>query len=167
LETLLQHVEKGDVLVTQSIQDKHIASKRDNKKYQSNIVFTKPKGAGKWKSKGTKDAKMVFPLHNPSAISSLPPKQCIAKAKQRSPPGSAAHLHWTKLKFCQYCNYGVTGKRACMCVCFFLYSQACSFGQTPNKNKQEMCDETKHWCGIRVLPKVQCFHQYMHGTYLW
>jgi hypothetical protein len=161
--------------VTQSIQDKHIATKRDNKKYQSNIMFTKAAQKKKErptvdrKSKGTQDAKKVYKLHNPSPISSRSLHPSIAKAKKRLHPGNSAHIHWTKLKFCQYCNYGVTGKRAraCMCVCFFVYSEACSFGQTPNKIKQEMCYETRHRCGIRVLPKVQCFHQYMHGTYLW
>jgi hypothetical protein len=111
--------------VTQSIQDKHIATKRDNKKIQSNIMFTKPKGAGKLKSKGLKDAKKVFPLHNPSAISSLQPRTVVAKARQRSHPGNAAHIHWTNLKFCIYCNYGVTSKRAraCMCVCVSFFTQ--------------------------------------------
>jgi len=142
LDTLLQHVEKGDALMTQGILDKNIASKCDNRKIQSNITFTKK--AAKGKSKATKDAKKVFPLHNPSAISSLPPQTRIAKARIIPRPGNAAHLHWTKLKFCQFCNYGVKSKRARarMCVCLFVYSEACRFDETPNKSKPEMCAET-------------------------
>ena len=144
MDTLLQNVEKGDVLMTQGNLDKKIASKCDNKTFQSNITFTKPKVAAKGKSKATTDVKKVFSLHNPSALSSLPPKTRVAKAKKVMHPGNAAHLHWTKLKFCQFCNYGVTSKRARarMCVCLFVYSEACRFDETPNNSKPEMYAET-------------------------
>ena len=145
MEKLFLHVEKGDVLMTQGIQNKQIARKCDNKRIESSITFTKPKKDGKGKNKASKDAKDVFPLHNSSALSSLKPGTGIAKGKKTIHPGNAKHLHWTKLKFCQFCNYGVKSKRARarMCVCVFVYSEACRFRETPNKSKYEMYAETE------------------------
>jgi hypothetical protein len=94
--------DEADHAMTTAILDRNIASKAKGN-FTSNLTYTQPsknKQSGKKQNGVNKDS--VFRQSNPSPINSLQP---ATRSKQKH-PGSKKHVHWTKLKFCKYCNDG-------------------------------------------------------------
>ena len=98
------------------LHDRMIASKASGQALVSSITYTKVK---KRKCEEHKDGAAVrpgqmFPATNKSALNFIP----TAKRCTQTHPGNNAHIHWAKLKLCEFCNQGVLSKvLQCRCVC--------------------------------------------------
>jgi hypothetical protein len=115
LATLVDTIEEADLKMTTTLQDKMIAFKARGGKLTSTIEHTKG-NSGK-KSKLAKDAKRdeggaalssaaMFPKSNQSPIDQIRPR----KRQGQAHPGNNGHIHWKKLKLCEFCNLGVQSK---------------------------------------------------------
>jgi hypothetical protein len=119
LGNLLDTIEEADLKMTTTLMDQKIAFKARGGKLISTIEHTKKK------LKYATDAKLndggaalssaaMFPKSNHSPINQIKP----LKRQRQAHRGNSDHIHWTKLKLCEFCNNGVQSKvLQCRCVC--------------------------------------------------
>ena len=91
--------------MTAYVQDKIIAHKaKSGGKLISSITYTKVKGES-----GGKPGKRqkIFKPSNLSPLTTGAASPRITKRPKQTHPGNSSHIHWSKLNFCEYCNYGV------------------------------------------------------------
>ena len=92
-----------------------IAHKTASGKCVSAIMYTKGSQGGKAGGGGKVSA---FKPKNSSPITTG--VVSVAKRPVQKHPGNSAHLEYSALKFCEFCNYGVQSKHYNVCVCVFF-----------------------------------------------
>jgi hypothetical protein len=143
LANLVDTIEEADLKMTTTLQDKMIAFKARGGRLTSSIEHTKG-NSGK-KSKHAKrdeggaalSSAAMFPNSNQSPIDQIRPQ----KRQRQAHPGNNGHIHWKKLKLCEFCNLGVQSK-VLQCRCVYKPSPVCRVEQAPKVIK-EMCNTTK------------------------